>query len=58
MGYVEIVRKVKPDELDVCDTCNQQGLKTSGKYDYDSYGEPFIFTCFNCVEKIRKNEMR
>jgi hypothetical protein len=57
MGYVEVA-KVKQNELDVCDTCNQQGLKTSGKYGYDNYGEPIIFTCFNCVEKIKRNEMR
>ena len=30
MGYVEM-RRVDKSELDVCDQCNQQGLKASGR---------------------------
>ena len=51
MGYVEAIR-VTPDQLDTCDYCGQQGLKTSGHIVKDSYGEPMIFMCFNCKHKL------
>jgi hypothetical protein len=53
MGYVEII-KVTPDQLDTCDDCNQQGLKTSGRTIFDTYGDPVLWFCFNCVQKTRK----
>jgi len=51
MGYVEAIR-VTPDQLDTCDYCGQQGLKTSGRMVNDIYGEPMIFMCFNCKQKL------
>lgn len=55
MGYVEAIR-VSPEQLDTCDQCNQQGLKTSGEFIKDSYGESVIWICFNCVQKKKRNE--
>jgi hypothetical protein len=48
MGYVEAIR-VTPDQLTNCDSCQQDGLTTSGKYVSDSYGVPVLWFCFNCV---------
>jgi hypothetical protein len=47
MGYIETIR-ITPDQLDLCDSCNKQGLKASGYTAHDSYGEATIFLCFNC----------
>lgn len=51
MGYIERI-VITPDQLDVCDSCNQQGLKASGHTTFDSYGEAVIFICFNCKHKV------
>jgi hypothetical protein len=51
MGYIETIR-ITPEQLDLCDNCNQQGLKASGHYANDSYGEAVIFFCFNCKRKL------
>lgn len=53
MGYIEFV-PVTPDQLDVCDNCNNKGLKTSGRTTYDSNHESVLWFCFNCVQKILK----
>lgn len=50
MGYIEMI-KVTADQLDVCDNCNQQGLKTSGRM-VAINGENTMWFCFNCKEKI------
>ena len=50
MGYVEII-PVTASELDICDECCHQGLKSSGKTIYDSDNDPVIFFCFNCIQK-------
>lgn len=50
MGYVEII-PVTADQLDICDECCHQGLKSSGKTIRDSDNEPVIFFCFNCIQK-------
>lgn len=57
MGYIERI-VITPDQLDVCDSCNQQGLKASGHTTFDSHGEAVIFICFNCKQKVinLKNE--
>lgn len=55
MGYVEIIKldPKNPDhKLDVCDKCGQQGLITSGHMTHNSHGDPVIFFCFNCKNKI------
>jgi hypothetical protein len=51
MGYIETIR-ITPDQLDLCDNCNQQGLKASGHYVNNSHGEAVIFFCFNCKRKL------
>jgi len=53
MGYVEIIR-VTPDQLDTCDSCNQQGWIESGHTINDNHGERMIFICFNCKQKIKE----
>ena len=53
MGYVEM-RRVDNSELDTCDQCNQQGLKTSGRTITDSYGEAVIWICFNCKQNYKE----
>jgi|688.fasta_scaffold478045_1 hypothetical protein len=55
MGYAEIVR-VTPDQLDLCDQCGQQGLKTSGEMITDSYSQDILWFCFNCVQS--QNQLR
>ena len=49
MGYIEMI-KVTPDQLDICDNCNQQGLKESGRM-VTRNGEHLMWFCFNCKEK-------
>ena len=49
MGYVEVI-KVSPTDLDRCDQCNQQGLRTSGQYVMHN-GEAIMWICFNCAYK-------
>lgn len=53
MGYFEIV-KVTSDQLDLCDQCDQQGLKTSGRMINDEYSQDILWFCFNCVEAQKK----
>ena len=55
MGYVEAIR-VTPDQLSLCDSCNQEGLTTSGKDIKDSYNESVLWFCFNCVQKVLSQE--
>lgn len=50
MGYIEMI-KVTADQLDVCDNCNQQGLKESGQMLIRNE-EQLLWFCFNCKEKI------
>ena len=51
MGYVEII-PVKANQLEICDECCHQGLKTSGKTVFDTHNEPVLWFCFNCVQKV------
>jgi len=51
MGYVEMIR-VTPDQLTLCDSCNQEGLTSSGKEITDSYGVAVLWFCFNCVNQV------
>jgi hypothetical protein len=53
MGYVEAFR-VTPDQLSLCDSCNQDGLTTSGRAIRDSVNEVVMWFCFNCVNQILK----
>lgn len=53
MGYVELIQ-VTPDQLDTCDECDQQGLKTSGRTIFDLNDEAVLWFCFNCVERTSK----
>ena len=39
MGYVEIVRQVQDHELDTCDQCEQQGVRSNGKTITDNYSQ-------------------
>jgi len=55
MGYVEIVRRVQNHELDICDQCEQQGVKTNGKTITDSYSQDILWFCYNCVEAQTKS---
>lgn len=50
MGYVEIV-KVDPAQLDTCDQCGDQGLKTSGRSITDEHSEEILWFCFTCVQR-------
>jgi hypothetical protein len=52
MGYVELI-PVTAQQLDICDECCQQGLKTSGKTVNDEHGDPVLFFCFNCVHRLK-----
>jgi len=53
MGYVEAVR-VTPDQLTNCDSCQQDGLTTSGRYIKDRTDVAVMWFCFNCVNQIIK----
>lgn len=50
MGYVERRKLTTYDELDTCDQCNQEGLKTSGLEVKDEHGEIVMWLCFNCKQ--------
>ena len=54
MGYVEIVRTVTPAELTKCDDCSADELTSSGRFIYDSHGEPVIWFCYNCIQRTTK----
>ena len=51
MGYVEAIR-VTPDQLTNCDSFQQDGLTTSGRYIQDNHGVDVLWFCFNCVNKV------
>lgn len=51
MGYIEMI-PVTSEQLDQCDTCGHDGLKTSGYTIKNNYGEAMIFFCFNCKYKL------
>jgi len=50
MGYVEVRRLTSADELWVCDSCNQQGVRANGK-DITSNKEVVMWFCYNCVQR-------
>lgn len=50
MGYVELIRVTK-DDLSRCDSCDQDGLTSSGRSITDSHGVEVIWFCFNCTRK-------
>lgn len=54
MGYVQIVRKVEPYELTNCDDCSNDELTSSGKYITDSFGDPVLWFCYNCVQRTTR----
>jgi hypothetical protein len=51
MGYVEIVGRVSDHELDTCDQCGQQGVRSNGKTITDNYSQDILWFCYNCVQK-------
>ena len=51
MGYVEMRRLTPADRIEKCDSCNQDGLYTSGKEVKDRLGTVVMWFCFNCVEQ-------
>ena len=55
MGYVEAI-KVTPQQLTRCDSCNQDGLISSGISVQDSYGVEILWFCFNCKHKYKINK--
>lgn len=55
MGYVEAIR-VTSDQLSNCDSCQQEGLTTSGRYIEDRYGVAVMWFCFNCVRQMLGNK--
>ena len=58
MGYVEIVRRVKDHELDICDQCGQQGVRENGKMITDNYSQDILWFCYNCVEAQKRSLSR
>jgi len=56
VGYAEVIR-VTPEQLDLCDSCSNQGMIDSGHTIYSNSGERLIFICFNCKEKIQRGEV-
>jgi len=52
MGYAEIIR-VNPEDLDLCDSCNQKGRIASGHTIHNNEGERMIFICYNCKQNIK-----
>lgn len=50
MGYVEKRKLNTYDQLDTCDQCNQEGLKTSGLEVKDNEGVVVMWLCFNCKQ--------
>ena len=50
MGYVEMRKLNTYEELDTCDQCQQEGLKTSGLEVKDKEGVVVMWLCFNCKQ--------
>ncbi len=55
MGYAEIIH-VSAEELELCDSCNQEGRLIKGQFITDSSGQPVMWFCFNCVNKVTMQE--
>ena len=53
MGYIEMRPLTPADELWVCDSCTQKGVRANGKDIKDSHGEVIMWFCYNCVNQIR-----
>ncbi|CAB4166988.1 hypothetical protein UFOVP964_87 [uncultured Caudovirales phage] len=51
MGDIYARRLTPQDELWVCDSCNQEGVRANGK-DITSHKEVVMWFCYNCVQKI------
>ena len=51
MGYVT-AQRITLGQLDRCDSCNNEGLKETGKYITNSQGETVIFFCYNCKKNL------
>ena len=50
MGYVEMRPLTSADELWICDSCNQEGVRANGKEIQDNK-EVVMWFCFNCTNK-------
>jgi hypothetical protein len=51
MGFAEVIH-VSTEELEICDSCNQEGRLIKGQFITDSSGQPVMWFCFNCVNKV------
>ena len=50
MGYVTARKLTASDELWLCDSCNQEGVRANGR-DIQDNKEVVMWFCFNCVQK-------
>jgi hypothetical protein len=50
MGYIEMRKLTPADELWVCDSCNQEGVRANGK-EIMGNDEIVMWFCYNCVQK-------
>jgi hypothetical protein len=50
MGYVELI-PITPDQLDTCDSCDNQGVRSSGRSITNSYDEEIMWFCYTCVQR-------
>jgi hypothetical protein len=51
MGELFIRKLTEADELWVCDSCNQEGVRANGK-DLHGQKEVVMWFCYNCVKEV------
>jgi predicted RNA-binding Zn-ribbon protein involved in translation (DUF1610 family) len=51
MGELFIRKLTEADELWVCDSCNQEGVRANGR-DIHGQKEVVMWFCYNCIEKV------
>jgi len=50
MGELFIRKITAADEIWVCDSCSQEGVRANGR-DIRSNGEVVMWFCYNCIQK-------
>ena len=57
MGEISIRRLTPADQLWLCDSCQQEGVRANGKDITSTSGEFVMWFCYNCVEGVLKSVM-
>jgi len=52
MGELFIRKLTEADELWVCDSCEQEGVRANGREIKDHTKEVIMWFCYNCMQKV------